>query len=91
MALAGLFSLASVAFNIAHAPNRPVAQLVSAMAPVALVLTTHLLMQQVGWRRTTPEPTAPGAEQQAGSEPAHPHSSGDHPAPEPQRPDREHS
>jgi hypothetical protein len=35
-ALAGLFSLASVAFNIAHAPDRPVAQLVFAMAPVAL-------------------------------------------------------
>ena len=50
-ALAGLFSAASVAFNIAHAPDRPVAQLVFAMAPVALVLTTHLLMQQVGWRR----------------------------------------
>jgi hypothetical protein len=48
--LAGLFSAASVAFNIAHAPDRPVAQLVFAMAPVALVLTTHLLMQQVGWR-----------------------------------------
>jgi Protein of unknown function (DUF2637) len=41
--LAGLFSAASVAFNIAHAPDRPVAQLVFAMAPVALVLTTHLL------------------------------------------------
>jgi Protein of unknown function (DUF2637) len=54
-ALAGLFSLASVPFNIAHAPQRPVAQLVFAMAPVALVLTTHLLMQQVGWRhRRTP-------------------------------------
>ena len=50
-ALAGLFSAASVAFNIAHAPDRPVAQLVFAMAPVALVLTTHLLMQQAGWRR----------------------------------------
>ena len=34
-ALAGLFSLASVAFNVAHAPDRPVAQLVFAMAPVA--------------------------------------------------------
>jgi Protein of unknown function (DUF2637) len=32
-ALAGLFSAASVAFNIAHAPDRPVAQLVFAMAP----------------------------------------------------------
>jgi hypothetical protein len=70
-------------------PDRPVAQLVLAMAPVALVLTTHLLMQQVGWRRTTPDPTAPGAEQQAGSLAAHPHRPGDHPAPEPQRPDRE--
>jgi hypothetical protein len=49
-ALAGLFSLASVAFNVAHAPDRPVAQLVFAMAPVALVLTTHLLMQQASWR-----------------------------------------
>jgi hypothetical protein len=53
-ALAALFSAASVAFNIAHAPDRPVAQLVFAMAPVALVLTTHLLMQQVGWRQATP-------------------------------------
>jgi hypothetical protein len=51
-ALAGLFSLASVAFNIAHAPDRPVARLVFAMAPVALVLTTHLLMQQASWRPT---------------------------------------
>jgi Protein of unknown function (DUF2637) len=87
-ALAGLFSLASVAFNIAHAPDRPVAQLVFAMAPVALVLTTHLLMQQVGWRRAAPGPTAPVAEQQAGPQAAHPHRSGDHPAPEPQQPDR---
>jgi hypothetical protein len=66
-ALAGLFSLASVAFNIAHAPDRPVAQLVFAMAPVALVLTTHLLMQQVGWRHRhtgpdqTPAPVATDA------------------------------
>jgi Protein of unknown function (DUF2637) len=87
--LAGLFSAASVAFNIAHAPDRPVAQLVFAMAPIALVLTTHLLMQQVVWRRTTPGPTALEAEQQRGSEAAHPHRSGDHPAPEPERPDRE--
>ena len=86
-ALAGLFSAASVAFNIAHAPDRPVAQLVFAMAPVALVLTTHLLMQQVGWRR--PDRTdAPVAEQQAGPEAAHPHRSGDHPAPEPGSADR---
>jgi hypothetical protein len=87
-ALAGLFSLASVAFNIAHAPNRPVAQLVFAMAPIALVLTTHLLMQQVGWRRPRPDPTAPAPEQQAGPQAAHPHRSGDHPAPESPSPDR---
>jgi hypothetical protein len=52
--LAGLFSAASVAFNVAHAPDRPVAQLVFAMAPVALVLTTHLLMQQASWRHQRP-------------------------------------
>jgi hypothetical protein len=87
-ALAGLFSLASVAFNIAHAPDRPVAQLVFAMAPVALVLTTHLLMQQAGWRLPRFGPPAPMAAQQAGPEPAHPHRSGDHPAPEPASADR---
>src|SRR5678816_3992198 len=38
-ALAALLSAASVAFNITHAPDRPVAQLVFAMAPIALVLT----------------------------------------------------
>jgi len=86
--LAGLFSTASVAFNIAHAPDRPVAQLVFAMAPVALVLTTHLLMQQVGWRRATSGPTAPVAEQQASSQAAQPHRPGDHPAPEPPSPDQ---
>ena len=87
-ALAGLFSAASVAFNIAHAPDRPVARLVFAMAPVALVLTTHLLMQQVGWRRATPGPTAPSAEQQAELDPAHPHRPGDRSAPEPPSPDQ---
>jgi hypothetical protein len=88
-ALAGLFSAASVAFNIAHAPDRPVAQLVFAMAPIALVLTTHLLMQQVGWRRATPgRPTAPVPDQQAEPDPAHPHRPGDHPAPEPPSPDQ---
>ena len=87
-ALAGLFSAASVAFNIGHAPDRPFAQLVFAMAPVALVLTTHLLMQQVGWRRTTPTPTAPGPERQDGSEAAQPHTPGDHLAPEPPSPDQ---
>jgi hypothetical protein len=81
--LAGLFSAASVAFNIAHAPDRPVAQLVFAMAPVALVLTTHLLMQQVGWRRPAPGPAAPVPEPQAGPEPAQPLRPGDQPAPDP--------
>jgi hypothetical protein len=80
--LAGLFSLASVAFNVAHAPERPVARLVFAMAPVALVLTTHLLMQQVGWRRVTPCPTEPIADHTAAHQPAPPHWAGDHPAPE---------
>jgi hypothetical protein len=88
-ALAGLFSLASVAFNIAHAPDRPVARLVFAMAPVALVLTTHLLMQQASWRRPTLDrPATPVPEHQAGPEPAHPHTPGEDPAPEPQSPDR---
>jgi hypothetical protein len=87
-ALAGLFSLASVAFNIAHAPDRPVARLVFAMAPVALVLTTHLLMQQVSWRRSASDPTLAVAEHRAGPQAAHPHGSGGHPAPEPQSPDR---
>jgi hypothetical protein len=87
-ALAGLFSLASVAFNIAHAPDRPVARLVFAMAPVALVLTTHLLMQQVSWRQSTPGPAARSPAHQAGDEPAHPHMPHDHPAPEPGSADR---
>jgi Protein of unknown function (DUF2637) len=83
-ALAGLFSLASVAFNIAHAPDRPVARLVFAMAPVALVLTTHLLMQQMSWRQPTPDRlTGRVAEQQADSEPAHPYTLGGHPAHQP--------
>jgi hypothetical protein len=87
-ALAGLFSLASVAFNIAHAPDRPVAQLVFAMAPVALVLTTHLLVQQAGWRRTTPGQTEPIAEHTPAHQPADPHRLGAHSAPELASPDR---
>jgi hypothetical protein len=89
-ALAGLFSAASVAFNIAHAPDRPVARLVFAMAPVALVLTTHLLMQQVSWwPPTSGRPAAPAPqadlepEQEGDPRPAQPHRPGDHPAPEP--------
>jgi hypothetical protein len=81
-ALAGLFSAASVAFNVAHAPDRPVARLVFAMAPVALVLTTHLLMQQATWRTPIHKPPpAQQPEQEAGPGPAHPHTPGDHPAP----------
>jgi hypothetical protein len=85
--LAGLFSAASVAFNVAHAPDRPIARLVFAMAPVALVLTTHLLMQQVGWRRSTADRSA-AAVHEAGPEPAHPHTPGDQSAPTPAGPDR---
>jgi hypothetical protein len=83
--LAALFSLASVAFNVAHAPDRPVARLVFAMAPVALVLTTHLLMQQAGWRQQPPDRAAAP---QAGPEPAHPHRPRDHPAHQPAAGDR---
>jgi hypothetical protein len=56
-ALVALFSAASVAFNILHALDRYltaarwVAPLVFAMPPVALVLATHLLLQQGAWRR----------------------------------------
>jgi hypothetical protein len=82
-ALAGLFSLASVAFNIAHAPDRPVARLVFAMAPVALVLTTHLLMQQVGWRRAMADHPEAMPVSQTGQDPAQPNMPGDHPAPQP--------
>jgi hypothetical protein len=81
--LAGLFSAASVAFNIAHAPDRLVAQLVFAMAPVALVLTTHLLMQQVSWRQPSGRPAAAVPDREAGPEPAHPHRPDDQPAHEP--------
>jgi Protein of unknown function (DUF2637) len=88
--LAGLFSAASVAFNIAHAPDRPVAQLVFAMAPIALVLTTHLLMQQASWRHQRPmlDRPRPVAAHEPGPEPAHPHTLGDQPAPGPPSTDR---
>jgi hypothetical protein len=80
-ALAGLFSAASVAFNVAHAPDRPVARLVFAMAPVALVLTTHLLMQQITWRQPTPgRLAAPALDHQGRPEPARPHTPGRQPA-----------
>jgi hypothetical protein len=57
------------------------------MAPVALVLTTHLLMQQVAWRRPTPDHQAAGPAQQAGPETAHPHTPADHPEHQPPTPD----
>src|SRR5829696_5714815 len=56
-ALVVLFSAASVAFNILHALDQAlatagwVAALVFAMPPIALVLATHLLLQQGVWRR----------------------------------------
>jgi hypothetical protein len=56
-ALVVLFSAASVAFNILHAVDQAlapagwVAVLVFAMPPLALVLATHLLLQQGVWRR----------------------------------------
>jgi hypothetical protein len=58
-ALVVLFSAASVAFNILHALDQGlasagwIAALVFAMPPVALVLATHLLLQQGVWRRQT--------------------------------------
>jgi Protein of unknown function (DUF2637) len=63
-ALVVLFSAASVAFNILHAldqvlaPAGWVAALVFAMPPVALVLATHLLLQQGVWRRQHSRTTA---------------------------------
>jgi Protein of unknown function (DUF2637) len=62
-ALVALFSAASVAFNILHALDRYLAAarwirpLVFAMPPVALVLVTHLLLQQGAWKRQHPQAT----------------------------------
>jgi hypothetical protein len=59
-ALVVLFAAASVAFNILHALDRYltaarwVRPLVFAMPPVALVLATHLLLQQGAWKRQHP-------------------------------------
>jgi hypothetical protein len=56
-ALVVLFAAASVAFNILHALDRYLAAarwvrpLVFAMPPIALVLATHLLLQQGAWKR----------------------------------------
>ena len=60
--LVALFSAASVAFNILHALDRYltaarwVRPLVFAMPPVALVLATHLLLQQGAWRHHSQAP-----------------------------------
>jgi Protein of unknown function (DUF2637) len=63
-ALVALFSAASVAFNILHALDkyltaaRWVGPLVFAMPPLALVLATHLLLQQGAWKRQHTQATA---------------------------------
>ena len=63
LALVVLFAAASVAFNILHALDRYltaarwVRPLVFVMPPVALVLATHLLLQQGAWKRQHPQPT----------------------------------
>ena len=63
-ALVALFSAASVAFNILHALDRYltaarwVRPLVFAMPPIALVLATHLLLQQGAWRRLHSQATS---------------------------------
>jgi hypothetical protein len=68
-ALVALFSAASVAFNILHALDRYltaarwVRPLVFAMPPIALVLATHLLLQQGAWQRLHTQATS-------GSDPA---------------------
>jgi hypothetical protein len=56
---------------------------VFAMAPVALVLTTHLLMQQVGWRRGATGLAEAMPVPQAGPQPARPHTPADHTAQQP--------
>jgi hypothetical protein len=63
-ALVTLFSAASVAFNILHALDRYltaarwVRPLVFAMPPIALVLATHLLLQQGAWQRLHTQATS---------------------------------
>jgi hypothetical protein len=76
-ALVVLFSAASVAFNILHAldqaltPAGWVAALVFAMPPMALVLATHLLLQQGVWRRQNTRTTIAAGEaaSEGGTEP----------------------
>jgi hypothetical protein len=75
-----LFAAASVAFNILHALDqyltaaRWVGPMVFAMPPLALVLATHLLLQQGAWRRqhsqarTHPANSTPAGERQLRSD-----------------------
>ena len=85
-ALAGLFSLASVAFNIAR-PDRPVAQLVFAMAgrPGA----HHPPADAAGRLATaTARPSRTRTRTAGRPRTAHPHTSGDQSVPTPASPDR---
>jgi hypothetical protein len=48
MTLVVLTTLASVLFNVAHAPSGPLAHTMAAVPPIALFLSFELLMRQVG-------------------------------------------
>jgi hypothetical protein len=74
-ALVALFSAASVVFNILHALDRYLAAarwvrpLVFAMPLVALVLATHLLLQQGAWKRQHPYAEPEGVDAVAAAAP----------------------
>lgn len=46
-ALVGIYTIATIGFNIAHAPNNLQAQVVAAIAPVSLFFSFELLMSQL--------------------------------------------
>lgn len=46
-ALVGVYTLATIGFNVAHAPNNLQAQIVAAIAPVSLFFSFELLMNQL--------------------------------------------
>jgi len=46
-ALVGIYSIATVSFNIAHAPNNLQAQIVASIAPISLFFSFELLMNQL--------------------------------------------
>lgn len=48
MSLVVLTTIASVLFNVAHAPSGPLAHTMAAVPPIALFLSFELLMRQVG-------------------------------------------